>query len=201
MDKIRNYLKWDYFEKVVKEKGFSYFSLYDLERIFPSHRLALKKFLNRKLKEEKIVRLKRNLYCLADKKPSDYLIANILYQPSYLSLEWALSFYSIIPEVIYPITSVTTKPTREFNVLNRVFSYQTIKKEAFCGYFINQSEDGSFLIATPEKALADYLYFVYLRKKVLNERIDWKKVDKNKVKHYLLKNFNLSLLSVNRLIQ
>jgi hypothetical protein len=44
MDKIRNYLKWDYFEKVVKEKGFSYFSLYDLERIFPSHRLALKNF-------------------------------------------------------------------------------------------------------------------------------------------------------------
>jgi len=47
MDKIRNYLKWDYFEKVVKEKGFSYFSLYDLERIFPPYRLALKKFLNR----------------------------------------------------------------------------------------------------------------------------------------------------------
>jgi len=53
MDKIRKYLKWDYFEKVVKEKNFSYFSLYDLERIFPSHRLALKKFLSRKVKEEK----------------------------------------------------------------------------------------------------------------------------------------------------
>jgi len=201
MDKIRNYLKWDYFEKVVKEKGFSYFSLYDLERIFSSHRLALKKFLNRKLKEEKIIRLKRNLYCLTDKKPSDYIIANVLYQPSYLSLEWALSFYSIIPEVIYPITSVTTKPTREFNVLNRVFLYQTIKKEAFTDYVINQSEGGSFLIATPEKALADYLYFVHLKRKILNERIDWKKVDKNKVKEHLLKNFNLSLLSVKRLIQ
>ena len=201
MDKIRNYLKWDYFEKVIKEKGFSYFSLYDLERIFSSHRSSLKKFLTRKLKEEKIVRLKRNLYCLADKKPSDYLIANVLYQPSYLSLEWALSFYSIIPEVIYPITSVTTKPTREFNVLNRVFFYQTIKKEAFTGYFINQSGDGSFLIATPEKALADYLYFVHLKKKLLNERIDWGKVDKNKVRQYLLEDFNLSLLSVEKLIK
>lgn len=66
--------------------------------------------------------------------PDEYLLANILYQPSYISLEFALSYYSLIPESVYLITSVTTKPTREFAVGKLFFSYQTIKKQAFVGY-------------------------------------------------------------------
>lgn len=201
MDKIGNYLKWDSFEKTVLEKKLIYFSLFDLERIFTNHQPALKKFLSRKVKQGKLLRLKRNLYCFTNKIPSEYLIANILYQPSYLSLEFALSYYSIIPESVYTITSVTTKPTREFTATNRVFSYQTIKKEAYCGYVPIKINNSTILIASPEKALADYLYFVKLGKKSPNDRTDWKKANINIVKEYLTANFGLSKLSVKRLIK
>jgi len=200
MDKIRNYLKWDYFEEIILEKGFIYFNLYDLERLFPPYDKALKKFLTRKVKEGKLIRLKKNLYCLKRKIPSDYLIANLLYQPSYLSLEFALSYYSIIPETVYSITSVTSKLTREYVVEGKVFSYQTIKKRAFCGYLPRQTYGKTFLIATAEKTLADYLYFVSLGKKSLNDRTDWSKVDRKKVKTYLLDDFQLNPLTVKKLI-
>lgn len=200
MDKIGNYLKWDLFENTVLEKGMIYFNLYDLERLFISHKKNLKKFLTRKVKEGKLIRLKRNLYCLKRMTPNDYLLANILYQPSYLSLEFALSYYSIIPETVYTITSVTTKPTREFVSTNRTFVYKTIKKRAFLGYIPRQIDNQTFLIATPEKAMADYLYFVNLGKKRINDRTDWTKVEKKGIKEYLLSDFGLSQLAVKKLV-
>lgn len=200
MDKIKQYLKWDFFEETILEKRMLYFTLYDLERLFISHQSGLKKFLTRKVNEGKLIRLKKNLYCLKRKIPSDYLIANILYQPSYLSLEFALSYYSIIPETVYSITSVTPKPTREFVVNGKVFTYQTIKKRAFSGYLPKQTDSQTFLIATLEKALADYLYFVSLGKKKINDRTDWAKVEKKRVEKYLLDDFKLSPLSVKKLI-
>lgn len=200
MDKIRNYLKWDFFEEIILEKRMIYFTLYDLERLFISHKSGLKKFLTRKVKERKLIRLKKNLYCLKRKIPSDYLIANILYRPSYLSLEFALSYYSIIPETVYTITSVTPKPTREFIVTDRTFAYKTIKKKAFSGYLPREIDNQTFLIATAEKALADYLYFVSLGKKKINDRTDWSKVEKKRVEKYLVDDFGLDQLTVKRLI-
>lgn len=200
MDNIGNYLKWDIFRKTLEEKGLLYFSLFDLERIFPSRKTALGKFLSRKTAEKKLLRLKRNLYCLADRIPNDYLLANILYHPSYLSMEFALFFYSLIPEVPYSITSITAKPTREFEVMNKIFSYQTIKKTAFCGYQPQKIESTTFLMATPEKALADFLYFVILGRKKINDRTDWKKVNKNIVKNYLESIFKVQKEQVLRLI-
>lgn len=200
MDKFGNYLKWELFEKQIEEKGLLYFSLFDLERIFPNRKLALKKYLGRKVREKQIIRLKRNLYCLANKIPNDYLLANILYQPSYISLELALSYYSIIPETVYSVTSVTSKATREFSFEGKIFSYQAIKKKAFCDYQPQKIDSLTFLIATPEKALADYLYFVSLGKKRLNERMNWEKVDGEKVKNYLEKTFQISALKVSKLV-
>jgi predicted transcriptional regulator of viral defense system len=201
MDKFGHYLKWESFKNTILEKELIYFSLYDLERIFPRHRLGLKKFLSRHTAKKNLIRLKKNLYCLSDKMPDEYLLANILYQPSYLSLEFALSYYSIIPETVYSVTSATTKPTREFTVDGRVFSYQTIKKQAFVGYFPKEINHQTILIATAEKALADYFYFVSLGKKSLNDRIDWQRVKKEIVVKYLTKNFKLSQLRVKKLIE
>lgn len=200
MDKIKQYLKWDFFEETIRQKGLLYFNLYDLERLFNPYRSSLSKFLTRKVKEEKLIRLKRNLYCLKRKIPNDYILANILYQPSYLSLEFALSYYSIIPETVYTITSVTTKPTREFIVTNRAFAYKTIKDKAYLGYIPREIDNQTFLIATAEKSLADYLYFVSLGKKNINDRTDWSKVEKKRVEKYLIDDFNLNPLAVKKLI-
>lgn len=195
------YLKWDKFKQTILEKGISYFSLYDLESIFKAHAESLTRFTSRKVQEGKLIRLKKNLYCLPEKIPSDFFLANIIYQPSYISLESALSHYSIIPESVYGITSVTTKPTREFTITGRGFYYQTIKKSTFSGYEPKVIADDTVLIANKEKALADYLYFVSRGKKSLNERIDWTKVDLKRIRLYLRNNFNLSESKIKKLIR
>lgn len=118
---------------------------------------------------------KRGVYLFTEKHLDPFDIAYQLYQPSYLSFETAMSRYSIIPEVVYATTSATTKPTREF-VFNGVgYLYRTIKKSAYTGYV----REGNYFIAEPEKALADYLYFVAIENYTLNDRLDLRNVKKD----------------------
>ena len=71
-------------------------------------------FISRNLKSGLFLKLRNNYYMLQDSHLPLYAIANRLYRPSYISLESALSHYGMIPEVVYQVTSVTPKPTREF---------------------------------------------------------------------------------------
>jgi hypothetical protein len=84
----------------------------------------------------------------------------------------------------YIVTSATTKPTRTFSVEDKSFSYQSIKLEAFTGYTLIKKENSYFLMAEPEKALVDYLYFVVLGKKEYNERFYIKSLKLTKLKRY-----------------
>jgi predicted transcriptional regulator of viral defense system len=98
-------------------------------------------------------------------------------------LEAALSVYSIIPEVAFGVTSVTTKPTRTFGS----FTYRTIKPAAFTGYRIIQQNGFNIRIAEPEKALVDYLYFKQRKKEAVSgrfEKIMVNKLDKKKIAEY-----------------
>ena len=91
-------------------------------------------------------------------EPSPLFIANFLFSPSYLSLEYALGFYNLIPEKVTVFTSATTKKTSIFkNILGR-FEYRTLKKELFLGFKKEVDTDQEFFIALPEKALLDYFY-------------------------------------------
>ena len=121
------------------------------------------------------------------------LIANNVYHPSYVSFEYALMFYNIIPETVYAITSATSKTSREFIVNKLSYSYYRIKKEAFTGYAKKDFNGQIVLVAEPEKALADYLYFVAIGRKSLNERLDLKEINKGKLIKYakLFKRKNL----------
>lgn len=140
------------------------FNASDFVRIFSISGHSAKYFLERQVKEGFLIRLKRGLYALKTDQPAEEEVANALYRPSYLSFEYALAYYSLIPEMPYTITSATTKPTRLFTTKNLAFSYRTIKKEAFTGYSLNNQEKKAYLIAEKEKALVDYIYFVSLRK-------------------------------------
>lgn len=142
-------------------------------------------FISRNLKSGLFLKLRNNYYMLKDSHLPLYSIANRLYQPSYVSLETALSHYGIIPEVIYAVTSVTTKPTREFKTPKSVFSYQRIKKSVFAGYSPVTIEGYVVLLAEPEKALADYLYFVDLKKISLNDRLNLKSIRKGKLLEFI----------------
>ncbi|GAF99306.1 unnamed protein product, partial [marine sediment metagenome] len=108
-----------------------------------------------------ICRLKRGLYEMTYPEPaatSDFLVANRLYEPSYVSLETALSHYQILPETAAQVTSVTCMPTRRFKNHYGLFTYFTVRPAAFAGYTLRRLQGQTIRIAEPEKAVVDRLY-------------------------------------------
>lgn len=130
------------------------------------------------------LKVRNGLYALRTDLPSDLAIANRLYAPSYISFEYAMSRYGLIPESVYAITSATTRITRTFSVNNKNFEYARIKKKAFRGYKAEKNEGATILIADPEKAFVDYYYFVDLRLRPPNDRLDVRKLNKKIVMEY-----------------
>ncbi|MBI2443630.1 MAG: hypothetical protein HYV42_00045 [Candidatus Magasanikbacteria bacterium] len=172
-------------EEKLKNLGLEVFTPVEFRRIFGVSSNTASFFINSNLKSGLFIKIRNGFYILKDSHPSHYFVANKLYQPSYISLEKALSHYGIIPEVVYTITSVTTKVPREFDTPIGAFSYQRIKKEAFTGYSLRQLDREEVLCAEPEKALADYLYFVDLKKISLNDRLELKDINKTKLVVYI----------------
>ncbi|MBN1222265.1 MAG: hypothetical protein JXB23_03395, partial [Candidatus Aminicenantes bacterium] len=115
---------------------------------------------------KKLMQIRRGWYLIAEPYRSRAIppsvIANRVVAPSYLSLEWALSFYGIIPEETPNPTSVTTARAEDFQAAGRLFIYRHIKPSYFKGYSRMKYDDHEILIALPEKALWDKLY-LYLR--------------------------------------
>ena len=171
-------------ERGLRDKGFKIFTPFEFTRIFETSFVSAQKFLERYTKKGVFARVKKGLYISNLDPPNEMVLANRIYFPSYISFESALSYYGLIPETVYSITSATTKPTREFFLGEMAFSYSKIKKEAFTGYTPEQFEGETVLIATPEKAFCDYFYFVNLGKKSLNERLKLDKLDFAKVRSY-----------------
>lgn len=165
-------------------KGVRIFTSLEFERIFRTSKLQTKYFLEEQSKAGLFERLKKGLYGLKTDLPIEEEIANRLYQPSYISFEYALAKYNILPEMVYQVTSATSKPTRTFTIGEKVFSYFTIKEAAYTGYAFVKQENGAFLIAEPEKALVDYLYFVALGKKPHNDRLNLTKLNRKKLLSY-----------------
>lgn len=157
-------------EELLKRK-LRVFTASEFMRIFDTSPQTTKYFLETQAHDEFLVRLKRGIYTLKADPPFEEEIANAIYKPSYISFEYALAYYHLLPEMPYVITSATTKPTRLFTTSGSSFSYRTIKKEAYTGYSLVKQDQKSFLIAGKEKALVDYLYFFSLRKSPENERL------------------------------
>ena len=107
-----------------------------------------------------LLRLNNGFYAFARdaEKLMGEEIAFRLYQPSYLSMESALSRYGFIPEMVYARVSVTAKINRTFDNFFGHFIYRHIKSDLFWGYRDVKTDYGHYLIAEPEKALLDYLY-------------------------------------------
>jgi predicted transcriptional regulator of viral defense system len=115
------------------------------------------------LGDQTLIPIKRGLYVLNPKttgRPISLpLIANLLYGPSYVSLDFALSYYGLIPEVVHEITSVTTGRTKTYDTPVGRFSYEHASLKSYpLGIASVANESGHFfLMATPEKALCDKL--------------------------------------------
>jgi len=142
--------------KRLKEKEISFFTFSDFKKLFEIKKEnTASKILERLTKKGILKKLTKKKYLFVFSETNDFEIANFLYFPSYISLESALSFYGIIAQFPYQITSVTPKKTKTIKTLGKEFSYAHIKPEFFFGY----EKKGKFLIASKEKALFDYLYF------------------------------------------
>lgn len=176
-------MKFEELYKTFSGNNYYVFSFEDVCVFFPKEKKAtLKQYLSRWKKSGFIAPLRRGLYELVFPQPrilSDMVLANRIYSPSYVSLETALSHYSMIPEVSMAALSVTTKPTRRFKNHHGLFVYHSVQPKAFCGYTIESHGGLDVLIAEPEKALADFLYFKTLRARdfdVKALRLDRKRV-------------------------
>jgi len=165
-------------------RGVAIFTPQDFQRIFGISRLRTKYFLEEYARGGLLLRLKNGLYALKTDPPPEEEIANRIYRPSYLSFGYALAAYNILPEMPYSVTSATTRTTRTFTVGEKVFSYSTIKRAAYAGYAPTRRAGRTVLIADPEKALVDYLYFVSLGHQPRNDRLNTTSLDRQKVLDY-----------------
>jgi predicted transcriptional regulator of viral defense system len=142
-----------------KIKHLPAFNLNDVRKIAPGfHRPQL----NYWQKKGYIKPLAGGYYVLADRDIDEmflFMVANKIYEPSYVSLESALAYYQVIPETVLGVTSVSSRKTTQFESVWGVFSYRTIKPGYMIGYRVmDTSPDKKFKIACPEKAVLDYLY-------------------------------------------
>jgi len=109
-----------------------------------------------------IKRITNNYYIFSDYLLGDgglNKIANLIYIPSYVALESALSFYNYIPEVVFQVTSITTRRNKNLNTDIAFFKYYKIKPALFFGYVIAENNKNDFLISSPEKTILDFLYY------------------------------------------
>ncbi len=122
--------------------------------------------ITRLLREGVIIRIKKGLYVFSDKYRrypySKELLANLIYGPSYVSLDYALAYHGLIPERVEALTSVTPSRSRRFSTPVGLFIYRQIPALAYeVGMIRVEGEhDQAFLIASAEKALADKIVSV-----------------------------------------
>jgi predicted transcriptional regulator of viral defense system len=110
-----------------------------------------------------LVRVRKGLYVFGEtwrRQPvAREALANLIYGPSYISLEYALGYYGLIPERVETVTSVTTGKARRFQTPFGLFTYRSLSTVRYAvGMTLTESGSGSFFIATPEKALADFVW-------------------------------------------
>jgi hypothetical protein len=143
------------------------FSNSDVKKLFPGMNLMN---LVRWQKKGYIIKIRNGWYSINDEESTEYmdwLAANLVYAPSYISLQTALSYYGLIPEAIFETTSVTTRKTNRFTTSLGTFGYYHVKPAIFgFGQTLVQEDSEKrltdkgrrILMAEPEKALLDFLY-------------------------------------------
>jgi predicted transcriptional regulator of viral defense system len=150
------YMRYIEFRSLLKD--FIVFSLTDIKTFDPDfHRRRLNEW------QEKgyIKKIIRGYYIFSDIEISDsvlFLIANSIYSPSYISLEMGLSYYHLIPESVYSVTSVTSNKTSSFSTDIATYSYQSLKPELLFGTTLVPFQNHQIVIGEIEKVILDYFY-------------------------------------------
>jgi len=112
-------------------------------------------------KKGHIKKITRANYIFSDLELKDHMkinIANDIYHPSYVSLEYAMNYHGLIPEIAFAITSVSTKKTYSITSPIGQFYYKQIKPSLYFGYLVEELDGVKYKIASIEKTFLDYLY-------------------------------------------
>lgn len=146
--------------KHIQREEFDYQTLLDVLRDYGRPRDKISDLLRKGV----IIRVKKGLYVLGD----DYrsrpflreLLANLIYGPSYVSLDSALQYHGLIPEHVEAVASVTIGRSRSFDTPVGRFTYRQIPLPAFqIGMSrVEEIPGKAFLVAVAEKALADKIF-------------------------------------------
>ncbi|MDP3994721.1 MAG: hypothetical protein Q8P91_02740 [bacterium] len=152
------------------------FGILDVVKLFPGEKPAtIRTQLYRLAKRELIFPIKRGLYCFDKSKIDELELAGQLYPLSYVSLETALNFYGVIPDIPIAVRSVTPITTKKIETGLGDYYYLKIDSKLFFGF-----SQMPFNIAYKEKALLDYFYLRGIRKVSRETRLqlddwDWKR--------------------------
>lgn len=126
--------------------------------------------ISREIKKGKLFKIITGLY-ETDPNTLGYLLASSIYGPSYISFDFALSYYGLIPERVSTITCATfnKKKRKQYNTKFGVFTYKDVPSSAYPEEILLKQENNySYQIATKEKALCDKLYSLKPLKNISN---------------------------------
>ncbi len=147
---------------------------------------ALDYWIKKLINERYLIPLKKGFYITSyyldlvgqtDKESYFEYLANLLRAPSYVSLEYVLSKANVIPEGVYAITSITTKSSRTYTSSVTTFIFKNIKEDLFYGFEERRFRGKQIKIATPPKALFDFLYLRPTSRQE-DDRINWDALSK-----------------------
>ena len=138
---------------------------------FGENRNVIKGLVKRAIASGEVLHIRRGLYCLAGKYNrygiSRNVFANLIYGPSYISMETALAEHGWIPEAVHSVFSVSMRRARTFETPLGYYDYVQIKQyPLYCGVErrISDVNGVPFFLAKPLKAMVDY---------VVSRRLDW----------------------------
>lgn len=142
------------------------FSTSDLLQLTGEKKDTLLVELTRLIRSGTVKRAVKGWYSNPFYPPTPEEVAMVLRHPAYLSVEYALSFHSILSQVPYTITLITKKQPYTYQHEKWVFEYHQISKRLFWGFESTEY----FLMAEPEKAFLDLVYIRLVR----NREFDFK---------------------------
>jgi len=163
-----------------------YFGYEDIARALGITLQSAKVTANRYIKQGLLIRLKRNIYILKEKwvsidREQEFLLANIIQVPSYISLMTALDYYEITTQVQRDfIESVAVKRTKGVEIKHIFLNYTKINTDLYSDF----SRIRGFFIAAPEKAFLDAVYLMSFGRYNFDiPSIDFSKLNREKIEY------------------
>lgn len=194
-----------------------YYTRTNLELMLGSNRRTLDYRISKLIDDNILERIKSGfylniklLYQSSSRESFLEYVGSIAKYPSYISLEYALAKYGLIPESIYTITYISTKKPGIYKSKTINYKYRNIKPYLFNGYEVKKYKDSNYFFATKFKALFDFIYLTSgnetakLEKILLDSRINWQslnKLDKQNFKKYCQESKSTKMMQVIKILK